>query len=75
MTISDAAEKKIDELERELLGLQQMLYFVLTEIGEPVVVTKERLERGIEEDTMLNIDEDIQTDSFVFSVVKVPNEQ
>jgi hypothetical protein len=64
---------KVEELEREKRGLQEMLFFVLQAVGEPVAVNKEDLHRGAQTDKMINIQDNMQTEQFVFSIVEVPN--
>lgn len=60
-----------EAVERELRGLQEMLYFVLESVGEPVVVTKEQLKNGAGPDKMINIEDDVENGRFVFSIVEV----
>ena len=76
--MSEAAERRIAELEeqlaatrRELLGIQEMIYFILDEVGEPVVVGKEVLRLGAQKDRMVNIVENEDMGAFVFSVGEV----
>ena len=69
--MSDAADKRIAELERELAGVQQMLYHVLDTVGEEVLVTKEALHRGITGDKMINVVDDAAREAFVFSIVDI----
>lgn len=66
---SDTADKKIADLERELLGTQEMLALVLAQIGEPVLVTKETVARGLNPGVQIQIDDDAQKEAFVFSLV------
>ena len=75
--MSEAQDKKIDELERELIGVQQMLYHVLDTIGEPVVVTHDSLKEGITGDKMIDISQgDDQNWTFkLVSILDVANEQ
>lgn len=61
-------QERIDELERELRGVQEMLAFVLYEIGEPVVVSKNELKDGLPGGAEIRIDENIADDTFVFSL-------
>lgn len=75
--MSEAQDKKIDELERELTGVQQMLYHVLDSVGEPVVVTHESLKRGIPGDKMIDITQGDDL-NWTFKLVGIPgleNEQ
>lgn len=67
--MSDKADERIAELERENRGLQEMLFQVLTEVGEPVVVRKETLQEGIVGDKMIDISLNEEEEVFVFRVV------
>ena len=64
----------VDALKRELWGVQEMLAQVLMQIGKPVVVTKETLERGLPKGTQIKVDEDLENEAFVFSL-EFPDEQ
>jgi len=66
-------EEERDALKRELIGTQEMLAFVLKEVGEPVVVTKESLQEGLPEGTQIAIDDDLEAEVFVFSLTQVEN--
>lgn len=66
--------KTVAELERELIGMQEMLFFVLQSVGKPVEVTKETMVATDRKDQMINIDDDIKRDVFVFSITEVPSE-
>lgn len=59
-------EEERDALRRELLGLQEMLFAVLNEVGEPVVIPKAFLRETRTGDVQIRIDE--EDDAFVFSV-------
>lgn len=72
--MSDAAEKRIAELERELRGVQEMLALVLLEVAEPVTVSKEVMRRGLPKGAQIMIDDHMEEDVFVFALV-VPDEQ
>ncbi len=65
-------EEERDALRRELIGVQEMLAFVLQEVGEPVVVTKETLQKGIPAGTQIAVDDDVQNEAFVFHLVENP---
>lgn len=65
--MTDSAEEKIAELERDLLGVQEMLAFVLITTG-PVEVTKAALREGLPQDAQINIDDNNQKDVFTFWV-------
>ena len=62
-------ETERDALRRELIGVQEMLAFVLAQVGEPVVVTKETLQRGLPEKAQIAIDDNVEEEAFVFSLV------
>lgn len=59
-------EEERDALRRELVGIQEMLFAVLNEVGEPVVIPKSTLREKRSGDVQIRIDE--EDDSFVFSV-------
>ena len=59
-------ETERDSLRRELIGVQEMLAFVLQEVGEPVVVKKEVLSKGLPENVQIAVDD--EPDAFVFSL-------
>lgn len=59
-------EEERDALRRELLGLQEMLFAVLNEVGEPVVIPKAILRESRTGDVQIRIDE--EDNAFVFSV-------
>jgi hypothetical protein len=65
--------ERIAALERELLGMQEMLFFVLQAVGEPVVVTKESMVATDKKDQMISIEDDIMHETFVFSVKEIPD--
>lgn len=64
-------EEERDALRRELTGTQEMLAFVLKAIDAPVVVTKELIDTGLPTNTQIAIDEDLQSECFIFSLVEV----
>ncbi len=68
MQKSDAADKRIAELERELRGTQEMLAFVLKAVGEPVIVTRESITAGLGA-AQISVEDDIERDCFVFKLV------
>lgn len=59
-------EEERDALRRELVGLQEMLFAVLNEVGEPVSIKKATLSGPRSGDVQIRIDE--EDDAFVFSV-------
>jgi hypothetical protein len=66
--MSEAAEKRVAELERELRGVQEMLAFVLYEVAEPVTVSKTTMKTGLPDGASIRIDDHIEEDAFVFSL-------
>lgn len=70
--MSEIADSRIAELERELRGVQEMLAFVLNEVAEPVTVSKETMRTGLPNGAQIKIDEHLQEEAFVFSL-EVPN--
>lgn len=70
--MSDAADKRIDELEKELYGTQEMLAAVLYTIADPVQVPKKSLVE-IPRDSQINIVDD--GDVFTFSLTTVSEVQ
>lgn len=63
-------EEERDALRRELAGVQEMLAFVLHTVGEPVVVPKADLAKGLPTKMQIAIDDDSSQDAFVFSLVE-----
>jgi hypothetical protein len=57
-----------EALQRELMGAHEMLAFVLDAVGEDVVVSKEALKRGLGPEVSIRIDDDLQSDAFVFGL-------
>jgi len=68
------SDKTADELEVELRAAHEMLALVLYEVGEPVEVSKETMVNGLPEGAEIRIDDDLQKDCFIFSLV-APREQ
>ena len=66
--MSSKLEEAYEELKRTHRGTQEMLAFVLHTIGEPVVVPKEVLTRGLPEGSVISINDDLQRDAFVFAL-------
>lgn len=64
----ESLEAERDTLKRELRGVQEMLAFVLYEVGEPVVITKEDLSSGLPNGAEIRIDENLEDETFVFSL-------
>lgn len=58
-------ETERDLLRRELVGVQEMLAFVLKETG-PVVVSKQSLAEGLPEGTQITVDD--EAEAFVFGL-------
>ena len=59
-------EVEIEELRKQLWGTQQMLGYVLKEIGEPVLVKKADLDAQLPEGTQVKLEE--SGEYFSFSV-------
>ncbi len=68
--MSDAADKRIAELERELRGTQEMLAFILKEVGKPVVLKKATVNAGLPDNAQIQVDDNQVLDAFVFSIVE-----
>jgi len=66
---ASAADEKIDLLEKELAGTQQMLGLVLLTIGEPVIVPKELIKKGLG-NYAIQIDDNIEEGAFIFGLVQ-----
>ena len=62
-------EEERDALRRELIGVQEMLAFVLLEVGEPVEVLKDTISKGIPANIQISVDDN--QDRFTFSLVEV----
>lgn len=60
----------MNELEQQILALQAMLFFVLQEVGEPVVVSKEIMEKPIPDDLTIDVDLDETGTAMVFQIVR-----
>lgn len=71
--MSDVAEQRIAELERELRGTQEMLALVLLEVDEPVTVSKATMRGGLPKGSEIMIEDNIEEDAFIFSLV-IPSE-
>jgi len=63
-------DEKIAQLERELVGVQEMLAFVLKVVGDEVVVPKELLKQGLGSSVQIKVDDDSQREAFVFSLTE-----
>lgn len=61
-------EEERDALRRELIGVQEMLAFVLLEVGEPVDVLKDTISKGIPPNIQISVDDN--NDRFTFSLVE-----
>lgn len=62
-------EEERDQLRRELLGVQEILAFVLSEVGEPVIITKETLAAGLPAEAQISIEENMAEETFIISLV------
>lgn len=63
----------IESLQREVRGLQEMLYQVLRAVGNPVIVTREAMET-IDYSKQISVDHDPERELFVFDLVAVDAE-
>lgn len=68
MSAVEQLETERDDLRKELRGTHEMLAQVLMAVGHPVQVTKEQLAKGLGDGTQIRIDDDLQTESFIFYV-------
>jgi hypothetical protein len=66
--MSDAADQRIAELEREVMAVQEMLAAVLTVIDRPVVVEKTVL-ANMDRSKVINIEIDPDQDTIIFQLV------
>lgn len=72
MSDVEKLEAERDALRRELIGVQEMLAFVLQEVAEPVRVSKETLKQGLSNNLQIAVDD--TDDAFVFSLTEVSND-
>jgi len=56
-------------VRRELMAVQEMLAHVLSQIGKPVYINKEDLKGGKFAGKRIDIQDDVQADQFVISLV------
>lgn len=70
----DELVKKVEALQRELRGTQEMLFLVLETVGEPVQVPAEVVSGGIKGDKMIEITLDTDNLYWTFRTVNVPSE-
>lgn len=68
MSNIEELESERDALRRELRGVQEMLAFVLYEVGEPVTVSKYDLKNGLPDGAQIKIDENVEGETFTFSL-------
>lgn len=62
-----AIEQELEETKKQLWGTQQMLGYVLKEVGEPVAVLKTDLDTQLPQGSQVKLEE--QGEYFLFSVV------
>lgn len=67
-----AIEQELEEVKKQLWGTQQMLGYVLREIGHPVRVAKADLDQQLPQGSRVALHEDGE-DHFLFSV-EIPDE-
>lgn len=70
--MSEAAEKKIADLEQELRVAQELLFLVLDEVGEPVVIDSDEAKRKSMTDRMIDLQ--LEDGNWVVQVVEIPSE-
>jgi hypothetical protein len=66
-------EEERDQLRRELIATQEMLYQVLLSVGEPVVITEEQLTAGVRPGVQIGIDHNVEENAFVFYLAEEEN--
>lgn len=59
---------EVEDLHREVYGLQEMIAAILYTVGEPVEVSKETLSK-LNTRMRINVEDDIQREMFVFKLV------
>ena len=64
---------KIAELERELRAAQEILFFVLDEVGEPVRFNLEEAKSRLGEDRIIDLTLDEEAGEWVAQVVSLGN--
>jgi len=70
--MSDAAEQKVAELERELKGSQEILFGVLMAIGEPVEVSIEALKDMISQQAhVINVNLDTERNVAICTLERI----
>lgn len=66
-----SSDQKIADLENQV-PLREMIYQILHEVGEPVVVPYEGIRTGRKENVQINAVHDLQADTIIFSITDVP---
>lgn len=61
--------RRLDGVQRENRGTQEMLALVLAEVGEPVILSKAEMKKGIAPGSQIAIQDD--GDHFIFSLEQV----
>lgn len=69
----EAAEQKIAGLENELRVAQELLFLVLDQVGEPVVLNVAEARERMKNDRVIDLDLDEQADTWTLQVVDVPH--
>lgn len=65
----ESLEQERDDLKRQLRAYQEMLFQVLDEVGQPVLVEKQKMSRDSATDRGLSVTED--GDYFVFQIEEI----
>lgn len=68
--MSEKLEEAYEQMKREARAAEEMLFFVLDTVGEPIFVSDELMHRPLGE-RYINVDRDEERSGFVFSVQEV----
>lgn len=72
--LADELLNKVESLQRELRGVQEMLFLVLDTVGEPVQVPVEKVKTVGQSDKGIDITLDTDNQYWTFRVVTIPSE-
>jgi len=59
---------EVEDLRKQLIGVQEMLALVLKQVGQPVVVTGKTIREGLPAGVGISVEQDIENDCFIFSL-------